>query len=88
MKKHPSHFKVHESLVAKMSDTEVKVLYEGPVRDLCPLAPLNVNTMATLSLFGIGFDRTVGRLGPVFEISCFLFKEKSKLIFLTSKKYA
>lgn len=47
-----------------MSATEVSVLYEGPVRDLCPLAPLNVNTMATLSLFGIGFDRTVGRLGP------------------------
>ena len=46
-----------------MSKTEPTVLYEGPVRDLCPLAPNNVNTMATLALFGIGFDRTVGRLG-------------------------
>ena len=46
-----------------MSDTEKVVLYEGPVRDLCPLAPNNVNTMACLSLFGIGFDRTIGRLG-------------------------
>ena len=32
------------------------------VRDLCPLAPNNVNTMACLAIFGIGFDRTVGRL--------------------------
>ena len=34
------------------------VLYEGPVRDLCPMAPNNVNTMACAALAGhnLGFD--------------------------------
>ena len=49
-------------LAEKMSDEKMVILYEGPVRDLCPLAPNNVNTMACLSIFGIGFDRTFGRL--------------------------
>ena len=40
------------------------VLYEGPVRPLCSLAPNNVNTMACLSLAAsrLGFDGVVGRL--------------------------
>ena len=40
------------------------VLYEGPVRDLCPLAPNNVNTMACAALAGhtLGLSKTRARL--------------------------
>ena len=40
-------------------------LYRGPVRDLCPLAPNNVNTMAAgaVAASNLGFDKTIGRLG-------------------------
>jgi predicted dinucleotide-utilizing enzyme len=40
------------------------ILYEGPVRNLCPLAPNNVNTMAAASIIAhnLGFDRVVGCL--------------------------
>ncbi|PAA52195.1 hypothetical protein BOX15_Mlig017120g2, partial [Macrostomum lignano] len=40
------------------------VLYEGPVRSLCPLAPNNVNTMAAAAVCAtnLGFDGVVGRL--------------------------
>ena len=36
----------------------------GSVRDLCPLAPHNVNTMAVgaIAAHNLGFDGTVGRL--------------------------
>jgi predicted dinucleotide-utilizing enzyme len=43
-----------------------QVLYEGPVRDLCPLAPNNTNTMACAALAaresGIGLDEAIGCL--------------------------
>lgn len=40
------------------------MLYEGPVRELCPLAPNNVNTMACAALAGhtLGLAGTIGRL--------------------------
>ena len=40
------------------------MLYEGPVRALCPMAPNNVNTMAccALAAHNLGFDGVVGRL--------------------------
>ncbi|XP_041379076.1 LOW QUALITY PROTEIN: putative L-aspartate dehydrogenase [Gigantopelta aegis] len=36
----------------------------GPVRDLCPLAPNNVNTMAAASIIAsnLGFDNVIGCL--------------------------
>jgi hypothetical protein len=39
-------------------------LYRGPVRELCPLAPNNVNTMAAAAVAAtnLGFDKTIGRL--------------------------
>lgn len=39
-------------------------LYIGPVRDLCPLAPNNVNTMACASIaaHNLGFDKVKARL--------------------------
>ena len=38
------------------SADKMVILYEGPVRDLCPLAPNNVNTMATDLLFTLFVD--------------------------------
>lgn len=40
------------------------VLFEGSVRQLCPQAPNNVNTMACAAMAAhtLGFDGTVGRL--------------------------
>ena len=41
------------------------VVYEGPVRGLCPLAPNNVNTMACAAMAAgpeLGFDGTNARL--------------------------
>ena len=55
---------VLKSFVADGSKDEL-VLYEGPVRELCHLAPSNVNTMACLAVASgveLGFDRVVGRL--------------------------
>jgi aspartate dehydrogenase len=75
MKKHPAMINLTDPDMIKIKDQlcadskkgvekgEV-VLYEGPVRGLCPLAPNNVNTMActALACHTLGFDNTVGRL--------------------------
>ncbi|KAL6053947.1 Aspartate dehydrogenase domain-containing protein [Balamuthia mandrillaris] len=49
---------------AENEDDGGLILYEGPVRELCPLAPQNVNTMACAALAAenLGFDQTIGRL--------------------------
>ncbi|XP_068748464.1 aspartate dehydrogenase domain-containing protein-like [Montipora capricornis] len=64
MKKHPSCYKLNEPLKTKNAQvkSEAVVLYDGCVRDLCPLAPNNVNTMAAASLaaHNLGFDKTQG----------------------------
>jgi len=63
MKKHPSSLKLEGSLKEMMEksqplDKEL-ILYDGPVRGICPLAPNNVNTMAVgaLSAQNLGFDK-------------------------------
>ncbi|CAD5219819.1 unnamed protein product [Bursaphelenchus xylophilus] len=68
MIKHPDSFKVLGKLNelnnhAKESNSPM-VLYEGPVRLLCPLAPNNVNTMAgaAIAAHNLGFDRTMAKL--------------------------
>ena len=70
MAKHPEHLRtcvgeLRERLDAYIADEsrqEAVVLYRGPVRQLCPLAPNNVNTMACAALVGLGFDATTGCL--------------------------
>lgn len=41
-----------------------QILYSGPVRQLCPMAPNNVNTMAcaAIAAHNLGFDKTQGIL--------------------------
>lgn len=67
MKKHPSSLKlVGEDINRKLQsayDTKAPVvLYDGPVRDLCPQAPNNVNTMAAAAVaaHNLGFDGVYG----------------------------
>ncbi len=69
MTKHPDSFKLTGNLAEKLdrtdfSDNQPVVLFEGPVRELCPLAPNNVNTMAAAAVAAnnLGLDRTVGKL--------------------------
>merc|ERR1711879_347052 len=47
------------------------VLYEGSVRNLCPLAPNNVNTMAAAALagFNLGFDGVQAKLICDFSLT-------------------
>ena len=72
MKKHPASLKLGGALGAALAAWVARgppagelVLYEGPVRELCPLAPNNVNTMAAAALAAhetLGFDGVVARL--------------------------
>uniref|UniRef100_A0A915K916 Aspartate dehydrogenase domain-containing protein n=1 Tax=Romanomermis culicivorax TaxID=13658 RepID=A0A915K916_ROMCU len=66
MQKHPSAFRLETPLkeMNESFDGISKVLYEGPVKYLCGLAPNNVNTMAVACIAGhnLGFDKVVGRL--------------------------
>ena len=66
MKKHPSSFKLNGNIAeinSKVKD-EAVVLYEGPVRPLCSLAPNNVNTMAAAAIAAsnLGLDNVIGKL--------------------------
>ena len=70
MKKHPTSLKLRGELRKKLeeaveaeTDGEV-VLYDGPARQLCPLAPNNVNTIACAAIAAhtLGFDGTRARL--------------------------
>ena len=70
MKKHPSAFRLLGDLkkanddILRSSSTKPLVLYDGPVRELCALAPNNVNTMAAAAVaaHNLGFDKVVGQL--------------------------
>uniref|UniRef100_UPI00358E101C aspartate dehydrogenase domain-containing protein n=1 Tax=Myxine glutinosa TaxID=7769 RepID=UPI00358E101C len=68
MTKHPHSFKLegalHGAAMRAVDSPRPVVLFEGPVRDLCPLAPHNVNTMAAAALVAqnLGFDGVRGRL--------------------------
>ncbi|CAF3383326.1 unnamed protein product [Rotaria socialis] len=72
MRKHPDSFKLSEPLRSKLihergkldNDEEEIVIYSGPVRELCRLAPHNVNPMAVGAIAAehLGFDGVQGRL--------------------------
>lgn len=68
MRKHPESYRLTgelAELASEAADSNQEVtLYEGPVRELCPLAPHNVNTMAAAALaaHNLGFDGVIGRL--------------------------
>jgi len=68
MKKHPDSLKLFGALNEKLREVSLKegeqIIYEGPVRPLCYLAPNNVNTMACAALagFNLGFDKTEAAL--------------------------
>lgn len=66
MTKHPTSFKLNGDLKTKndqVKDTKL-ILYDGPVRELCPLAPNNVNTMAAAAIaaHNLGFDKVSGSI--------------------------
>ena len=72
MRKHPASLKLAPGALRDALDAFVAagaagecVLYEGPVRALCPLAPNNVNTMAAAAVAAhdsLGFDGVSCRL--------------------------
>ncbi|XP_067408349.1 aspartate dehydrogenase domain-containing protein [Emydura macquarii macquarii] len=66
MIKHPDSFRLEGALRERLRAAWGRrvLLYEGPVRDLCPLAPNNVNTMAAACMAapGLGFDGVRGCL--------------------------
>lgn len=74
MKKHPASFKVLGDLAVKNNEVGDKpvVLYEGPVRQLCPLVPSNVNTMAcaAIAAHNLGFDKVQGCLVADRSLNC------------------
>ncbi|XP_045172626.2 aspartate dehydrogenase domain-containing protein-like [Mercenaria mercenaria] len=66
MKKPPESFKLNEPLKSKNDavKSDAVILYDGPVRELCPLAPNNVNTMAAAAVaaHNLGFDKVQGSI--------------------------
>ncbi|XP_044539976.1 putative L-aspartate dehydrogenase, partial [Gracilinanus agilis] len=64
MATHPAGFRLEGSLGQGPRQGPRTVLYEGPVRGLCPSAPRNSNTMAAAALAApsLGFDGVVGVL--------------------------
>ncbi|ELW69135.1 Leucine-rich repeat-containing protein 4B [Tupaia chinensis] len=64
MATHPDGFRLEGPLAATQGTGPRTVLYEGPVRGLCPVAPRNSNTMAAAALAApsLGFDRVIGVL--------------------------
>lgn len=66
MRFHPHSLKLSGNLFdlnAQVDSTPV-TLFMGPIRELCPLAPNNTNTMACAAIAGycLGFDKVIGRL--------------------------
>ncbi|KAM4801344.1 aspartate dehydrogenase domain-containing protein isoform X2 [Urocitellus parryii] len=64
MATHPDGFRLLGPLASAHITGPRTVLYEGPVRGLCPFAPRNSNTMAAAALAApsLGFDHVIGVL--------------------------
>ncbi len=65
-KKHPQGMRNNPYLIGRGIDvdslTEATTVYEGPAREAATLFPKNLNVAATISLLGIGFDKTMVKL--------------------------
>lgn len=61
MAKHPSSFKLTDSEGDLSAITEPKVIHEGSVRQLCPLAPNNV-----IIKFNMKFKKKIENKIPTF----------------------
>ncbi|XP_046854507.1 putative L-aspartate dehydrogenase isoform X2 [Xenia sp. Carnegie-2017] len=74
MKMAPSSLKLHGKLKEKNEKVEIDpvILYSGPVKDLCPLAPNNVNTMAVgaMAAHNLGFTGVHGCLIADPSLDC------------------
>ena len=64
MTKHPRSLNYLAELDPPLAETTgVREIYNGPLRELCALAPNNVNTMAALAMASeLGFDAIEARL--------------------------
>jgi predicted dinucleotide-utilizing enzyme len=64
MTKHPASLNYLGELEPPMAETTgLREIYRGPLRELCGLAPNNVNTMAVLAMASeLGFDAIEARL--------------------------
>ena len=73
MRWHPSALRLRGALADKLAAMQAQpgfagrehLLYDGPIRALCPMAPNNVNTIACAAMATgttLGFDRTIGRI--------------------------
>lgn len=66
MRFHPHSLKLSGNLaeVNAQVDSVPVTLFDGPIREVCPLAPNNTNTMACAAIAGycLGFDKVIGRL--------------------------
>ena len=64
MTKHPSSLNLLTDLVPPLAETSgLREIYQGPLRELCSMAPNNVNTMAALAMASeLGFDAIQARL--------------------------
>lgn len=71
MRKEPGSLKWYGPLDKPLDQiTQETEIFSGSVRELCPMAPNNVNTMAILALAsGLGFDRVQARfvVDPTLE---------------------
>ncbi len=61
-RKHPNNIDL--SVVNRRAEdiTGETIVFDGPVRDIAPLFPRNVNTMVTCALATVGIDRCRGRM--------------------------
>jgi len=58
MKKPPKNVDCGAVGIDPDSVTKETVLYDGPVRAVCPKFPRNTNTLAAIAYAGLGFDKT------------------------------
>jgi aspartate dehydrogenase len=61
-RKHPDNIDLSAVKWRAQDITHETVIFDGPVRQIAPLFPRNVNTMVTCALATVGLDRCRGRM--------------------------